>query len=104
MNRKHTGVFIYLLFLTNAATAQKISDTIFFNSEWRICEKPLAAYYRIGTIQIDSLWKYTGSFKDYSLAGIIQNEGEYSEEGHRDGRFKYYDAEGKLVAMGNYKQ
>jgi hypothetical protein len=101
---KYVFSIFFCTILVSVADAQKINDTIFFNANWHICEKPLAEYYRIGTIKIDSIWNYTGPFKDYSMAGILQSEGNYSEDGLRDGRYSFYDSDGKLVAAGNYKQ
>jgi hypothetical protein len=103
VNWKNTLFFLYLLIIATAVNSQKINDTIFFDANWRICEKPLSAYYRIGSIKIDSQWNYVGPFKDYSLNGIIQSEGYYSEDGYRDGRYNFYDVDGKLVATGNFK-
>jgi hypothetical protein len=91
-----------LLFLSVAASCQKISDTIFFNSSWQMCEKPMAAYYRIGTLTVDSIWYYTGAFKDYSIKGTLLVEGEYSEAGNKDGPINIYDTEGTPLAQGYY--
>lgn len=107
MRKKFLLVVCYLFllfinFLPYRGNAQKTTDTIFFNIGWQICEKPMAAYYRIGTLLIDSNWIYTGKFKDYSMQGILQTEGEYGEDGTRNGNFVFYDTEGKMIATGNY--
>ena len=63
MNFFSTTIGLSLIIVINLpvkAKAQKITDTIFYNGAWQICEKPLAKYYRIGTLVIDSFWYYTG--------------------------------------------
>jgi antitoxin component YwqK of YwqJK toxin-antitoxin module len=84
------------------AEAQKITDTIFYNRAWQICEKPIAAYYRTGTLMIDSFWYYTGKVKDYDTAGRMVTEAEYNTKGERDGLFQFYYPDGKLMLSGNY--
>lgn len=84
--------------------AQKITDTIFFNKDWQICEKPIANYYRIGTLIVDSIWYYTGKLKDYDINGQLRMEGEYNNKGQKDGLFRFYDADGKLMISGKFWQ
>ncbi len=83
--------------------AQKITDTIFYNSNWQICEKSIAANYRVGTLAIDSFWFYTGKAKDYSIADTLLMEGQYTEDGYKTGLFKFYYANGKIRMMGRYE-
>src|SRR5665647_2286083 len=91
------------------ATAQiKIADTNYYNKGWEICEKPIANYYRIGMlIDMDSLYYYTGKFRDYTINDSLNNslvmEGEYSEKGIKNGPFKFYYPGGKLQASGDYE-
>lgn len=82
--------------------AQVFTDTIFYNKSWQICERPMAVYYRIGTLMIDSFWYYKGPFKDYALNGILLHEGNYSDLGYRDGTFILYDTSGNVFAQGNF--
>jgi hypothetical protein len=63
------------------SSAQIITDTIFFNSAWQICEQPMASYYRIGTLHTDSNWHYSGDFKDYNLDNQLLFEGHYDSSG-----------------------
>lgn len=94
-------VFILLAFCVNT-NAQKITDTIFFNNRWEICEKPIAAYYRIGTLSIDSFWFYTGKVKDYNMEGRLVMEGEYTEDGYKNGLFQFYFLDGSVMISGRY--
>ncbi len=97
-------MIIALLSIHATANAQIITDTIFYNKSWQICEKPLAAYYRIGTLTIDSFWYYTGKMKDFDMQGQLLTEGEYSNDGKRDGLFRFYYPDGKLMLSGKYWQ
>lgn len=95
-----------VLFTTQGiAHAQKITDTIFYNKAWLICEKPIANYYRIGTLAVDSsLWFYIGKFKDFDINGQLLTEGEYNDKGQRDGLFRFYYPDGKLMLSGKFWQ
>jgi hypothetical protein len=96
---------LILLFSTHSiVNAQKITDTIFYNKLWWICEKPVAAYYRIGTLSVDSAWFYTGKFKDFTIKGQLVAEGEYNEKGQKDGLFRFYFPAGRLMASGKFWQ
>jgi hypothetical protein len=88
--------------IQGTSNAQKITDTIFYNKAWQICEKPIAAYYRIGTLTIDSFWYYTGKVKDFEMNGRLITEGEYNDKGERDGLFNFYYPNGKLMLTGKY--
>jgi hypothetical protein len=95
-------MFVVLFIRHGIANAQKITDTIFFNKAWQICEKPIASYYRIGTLVVDSLWFYTGKFRDFDINGKLLTEGEYSDKGYRDGVFRFYYPDGKLMVAGKF--
>lgn len=82
--------------------SQEITDTIYFNKRWQICEKPIAAYYRIGMLVIDSFWYYKGNIKDYTVEGQLVMEGNYSKDGYKNGLFNFYYPNGNLKVSGNY--
>ena len=69
---------------------------------WQICEKPIASYYRIGVLAIDSFWFFTGKIKDFDINGQLIMEGEYSIDGYKDGLFRFYFPNGKLMLSGKY--
>ena len=94
---------IVFIIFSGSASCQKITDTIFYNQDWGICEKPIAAYYRLGTLAIDSFWIYTGRVRDYTIKGYQLMEGEYSIDGFKNGRFIFYYPDGKIKASGLYK-
>lgn len=101
MKRLLPGVFALLLF--NFCSAQKLTDTIFYSQDWEICEKPIAEYYRIGTLAIDSFWFFTGVIKDYTADNnTLLMKGHYSEDGYKNGPFEFYYPNGKTWLKGNY--
>jgi len=85
------------------ACGQKITDTIFYNSKWEICEQPIADYYRIGTLAIDSFWFFTGNIKDYTTDNVLVMNGNYSIDGYKNGYFEFYYPNGKPMLKGYYK-
>ena len=87
---------------SSSASAQKLTDTIFFTGNWKICEKEIAKFYRIGTLAIDSFWFYTGRNTDYTMDHQIVMEGNYSLDGYKNGLLKYYYPNGNLHASGQY--
>lgn len=95
-------IFLLVFAFLHQAVSQKITDTIFYNKKWAICEKPLAAYYRIGTLAIDSFWFYTGKVKDYTVADSLIMDGEYSQDGYKNGVFNFYYPNGKLHVSGQF--
>jgi hypothetical protein len=93
-------VFVCLI-SSNSVFAQPV-DTIYYNSEWQICEKARADYYRICTVKSDSGWIFTGSVKDYQMNGTPHMEGHYDSNGFRDGDFIFYYPDGKKEAQGRF--
>jgi antitoxin component YwqK of YwqJK toxin-antitoxin module len=97
-------IAIVLLFINlSTAHAQKITDTILYNNRWEICEKPIADYYRIGTLAVDSFWFFIGPVKDYTMDNTLVMSGHYSQDGYKNGRFEFYYPNGQLMQQGNYE-
>src|SRR5690349_16351626 len=104
-NMFSTCIVLLVLLVPVISKAQLITDTIYFNGAWRICEKPIARYYRLGTLSIDSIWFYKGKFKDYNVEdNKLICEGEYNDKGQRDGLFRFYYPNGKLMLSGKFWQ
>ncbi len=84
---------------------QKITDTIYYNYEWKICEKPMAEYYRVGDIVLaDTVLIYAGPFRDYSFDHRLLASGAYSPNSKKDGLFIFYYPNGIIQASGKYSQ
>ena len=100
-------VYFLVIFFTGSvqkASAQnKITDTIYYDQTWKICEEPIASYYRAGTLAVmNSIWYFTGKVKDYTIGNQLLMEGEYADS-VKNGLFKFYYPGGKLMATGNFK-
>lgn len=100
---KFRVAFVLLFIHLGTTQAQKITDTIFYNDRWEICEKPIADYYRIGTLAVDSFWFFVGPVKDYTMDNVLVMSGHYSEDGYKNGPFEFYYPNGQLMQQGNYK-
>lgn len=105
----YTTILIQIIFyctciMHTVNAQQKITDTVYYNSDWQICEKAVAAYYRAGVFAVlDNVWYYTGPVKDFTIKGELLMEGEYSYEGLRDSAFIFYYPSGEKYMTGNYK-
>lgn len=77
-------------------------DTIYFNEEWQICEKPLAKHYRIGKFTTDPPLHYFGRIMDYHINDTLEMDGTYNEFGKKDGIFIFYYPNGKVQSQGHY--
>ena len=53
IKRKPLLLFIISLLYCCTAVSQEKKDTIYFDENWSICEKPVAEYYRVCTINKD---------------------------------------------------
>jgi hypothetical protein len=82
--------------------AQTVEDTIYFDEDWSICEKPVAAYYRVSTLNRVNNIFYTGPTRDYYINGVLEMAGQYDKNGWKQGEFEFYDQQGKVIKEGTY--
>lgn len=98
--------FVVILFtggIQNASAQYIITDTIYYDQAWKICEEPIASYYRSGTLASEnSVLYFTGEVKDYTMDHKLIMEGVYADS-VKNGLFKFYYPNGKLMATGNYE-
>lgn len=92
--------FLFLLMPFKTLLAQR--DTIYLDYNWSICEKPVAAYYRICAINKGKLVFYTGPFEDYYINGKLEMTGSYSSKGTKEGSFISYYSNGSIKSAGDY--
>ncbi len=98
-------VSFIIMYAFTASAQYKITDSVYYNYQWKICEKPIAAYYRIGILAGTSDgWYYTGKIKDYTINGTLLMTGEYNVQGVKEGKFQFYYTNGNILAEGEYKQ
>jgi antitoxin component YwqK of YwqJK toxin-antitoxin module len=81
---------------------QEKKDTIFFDEDWSICEKPVAAYYRVCELNKSKAIFYKGDVKDYFIDGSIEMTGHYNKSGYKEGEFTFYNNKGQLIIKGQY--
>jgi|CXWL01.1.fsa_nt_gi antitoxin component YwqK of YwqJK toxin-antitoxin module len=96
------AVFILAFTFYTVSAASQAADTLFLNANWRICEKPLASYYRFSRIIIDTNWYYQGRVLDFYMNDTLQMDGNYSFIGLKEGLFRFYYPDGKLMTRGQY--
>lgn len=96
----YLSIFLALL-CCHEAKSQR-TDTLYFNANWQICEKPFASYYRFGNIVTEGMWYYQGRVLDYYNNDTLQMEGSYSDSGTREGVFRFYYTNGKMLASGAF--
>lgn len=100
---------ILILLITCCATltpgvvhAQDITDTLFYDARWQLCERTPATYYRIGTMRIDSLARYIGPATDYFMNGQPEMKVTYSQLGDLNGDAVFYYANGNIRMKGQF--
>ncbi len=100
---RYISTFFLLFLCVSYIHCQKLTDTMFYNGKWEICEKPIAEYYRIGTLAIDSFWFFTGEIKDYTTENVLVMNGHYSVDGYKNGSFEFFYPNGNPMLKGTYK-
>lgn len=92
-----------LLSISNNTSAQEQKDTIYFDNEWSICEKPVAEYYRIGTLNKAGKIYYKDSARDYFINGALEMSGYYDDNGRKQGKFFFYSQQGIILKEGSFE-
>lgn len=93
-----TTVFIFC----TSIFCQEKKDTIYFDEDWSICEKPVAEYYRVCTLNRENVLFYKGSVQDYYIDGKPEMTGNYSDNGYKNGEFIFYNTNGIILKKENY--
>lgn len=91
-----------LLTLPALTAAQDITDTLFYDIKWQLCERTPAHYYRIGTMRIDSVARYIGPTTDYYMNGQPEMRATYNQTGDLDGDAIFYYPDGKTKLKGHF--
>ncbi|MBL7766249.1 MAG: hypothetical protein JNJ58_09165 [Chitinophagaceae bacterium] len=81
-------------------SAQTKTDTLYLSAEYRTVSREQAVYYRIRTLDADSLWR----FDDYFMNGRCLQQVHYTSPTGviREGETVSYDTCGHRVLAGNY--
>jgi antitoxin component YwqK of YwqJK toxin-antitoxin module len=101
--RKISFLIALLFLLTQLVYSQQQADTIYFDHDWSICEKPVAKYYRIAALKTINMISYNGPVADYYIDGNKEMTGHYAEDGSKQGVFVFFDHDGKITKQGNFE-
>jgi hypothetical protein len=102
MSSKTLLLLIVTLFSCTAIFCQDKKDTIYFDGDWSICEKPVAEYYRVCELNTDSNFFYKGEVKDYYINGQLKTTGDYGQGNNKNGQFIFYNKKGTVIKKGDY--
>lgn len=99
-------LFILLLLLASLSTTfgQEAKDTVYFDEDFSICEKPVAEYYRVCTLNKTDNIFYKGDAEDRFIDGRLKVKGRYTDSGLKDDEFVFYNANGTISKKGDYKE
>ncbi|MBV9964008.1 MAG: energy transducer TonB [Parafilimonas sp.] len=101
-NFKPAFLFLLTFFCCYSSFSQEKKDTIYFDEDWSICEKPVAEYYRVCELNKNKEIFYKGDVVDYFIDGSIEMTGHYSDNGYKDGEFIFYNKKGIILKKGFY--
>lgn len=93
------------LCMANTVIGQTTIDTLYYDKDWKGCEKTFATYYRVYMLSTDSTLKK--KFRDYYITGELRSEGEFisidkndDSKSIFDGEFISYYKSGKIEQKG----
>lgn len=102
IKRKPLLLFIISLLYCCTAVSQEKKDTIYFDENWSICEKPVAEYYRVCTLNKEKSIFYRGVVEDYYMNGQLEMRGYYNNKGLKEGDFNFYAKNGTKLIKGQF--
>jgi len=102
MKLKPFVLLAFVLALCSSAFCQPKKDTIYYDEDWSICEKPVAEYYRVCELNRDSIFFYKGEVKDYFIDGRLEMTGDYANGNNKNGEFIFYNKTGKIIKKGDF--
>jgi S1-C subfamily serine protease/antitoxin component YwqK of YwqJK toxin-antitoxin module len=77
---KTISTLLFFLFITQMSLSQE--EKIYYDSDWKVCNKSKAEYYRL--ITFDENKKPKGKVKDFYITGELQWEGYFSSVDKND--------------------
>jgi len=92
----------FIFFTSFKSLSQEKKDTIYFDEDWSICEKPVAEYYRVCTLNKEKEIYYKGNVQDYYINGREEMKGKYNDKGIKDGDFIFYSENADTLIKGKY--
>lgn len=97
-------LFTLLLVFASLSTtySQEVKDTVYFDEDFSICERPVAEYYRVCVLNRTDNVFYKGEVEDYFIDGQVKMKGNYDEDGSKHGTFVFYNNKGDILKTGEY--
>lgn len=95
-------LLLFIFLIPFKIFCQDKKDTIYFDEGWSICEKPVAEYYRVCSLNKDKEIFYKGDVEDYYLNGQLEMTGHYNDKGVKEGDFIFYTENGDTLIKGTY--
>lgn len=96
--------FTFQILISTSIYSQTKKDTIYFDENWSICEKPVAEYYRIAALKANETIFYIDSVSDYYIDGTLEMKGYYDNKGIRNGHFSFFRKNGKKLKEGIFER
>lgn len=96
------SLLLILICFGKNSFSQDLTDTIYFDNNWAICEKEAASYYRVGMLRIKGIAFYVGETTDHFMNGQLQMKATYDDNGNLQGNASIYYENGKKKAEGNF--
>lgn len=88
-------LFLFVIcFSIKVCNAQTEKDTIYFDGNFSVCEKEVAEYYRVCTLNKEVKIFYKDPVEDYYMDGSILMTGKYDSNGMKQGEFVFYNTNG----------
>ena len=78
-------------------------DTLYYGQDWKLTNRDLASYYRVGSIKTRQMI-FTGPFTDYYKNGQVMMKGRYDQNGKKSGVFEHFYVSGSHYSKGTYKE
>jgi hypothetical protein len=87
VNCKPLLLLLSLLLSLSTIFGQQAKDTIYFDEDFFVCERPVAEYYSACNLnKVDNIF-YKGKVEDYFIDGNLKVIGNYTESGSKEGEF-----------------
>lgn len=93
----------FLLAIPATNFAQDLTDTIYYDRDWSVCEQPVAEYYRTTIVNKKNAIFFKGVVIDFFIDGTRQMTGQHDNEGKKQGLFTFYGRNGKIEKQGNFQ-
>lgn len=78
-------------------------DTLYYGQDWKLTNRELASYYRVGSIKTRQM-VFAGPFTDYYKNGQVMLKGKYDQNGKKSGVFERFYESGTPYSKGIFRE